>query len=528
MIAKERQIQAATKLFQARELLTALTLIISLFITYRIWDNSSRNAEQAMASAFKSRAMEMRDRIQQRLTVYEQVLRASVATFNVAPNLSRAEFQDYVTELKVEQNYPGIQALGLAKRVFPEELEKHEQAVRAEGYPNYSVQPAGKRDVYGPILLIEPFSGRNLRAFGFDMYSEPARRAAMETAQDSGEITPTNRVQLIQENGVNEQAGFLMYAPVYHREKPHTTMLERRANLIGWVYAAFRAEDFIRGIQLDTTSDFDKLDIEIYTGTELKPDMRLVDTIADSPPGHHAWYSRLDTLTVGSQKWTLLISAMPQLDSGAQAEHPILVLQAGISISLLVALLVWLFLDDRARALQAAHQAMELALYDALTGLPNRKLLDERLNQAIASAKRTGHRLALLFIDLDKFKPVNDNYGHAYGDLLLKEVGRRLYACMRESDTAARLGGDEFVALLVDVEDERAVALVGEKILAQLNLPYELAGHVFHISASIGGALYPAHGADVKSLMKAADLAMYAAKNAGRSNVKLAHGAEVT
>jgi diguanylate cyclase (GGDEF)-like protein len=190
----------------------------------------------------------------------------------------------------------------------------------------------------------------------------------------------------------------------------------------------------------------------------------------------------------------------------------------------MVALLIWLFLDDRARALQAAHQAMQLALYDALTGLPNRKLLDERLRVAMAHARRHNMRLALLFIDLDKFKPVNDNFGHAYGDLLLKEVAKRLNNCMRESDTASRLGGDEFVALLSEIEDEEAAVFVANKILSALTTPYDIAGHTFDISASIGIAIFPWHGIDGKSLMKQADLAMYEAKNNGRSTVRVARG----
>jgi diguanylate cyclase (GGDEF)-like protein len=127
-----------------------------------------------------------------------------------------------------------------------------------------------------------------------------------------------------------------------------------------------------------------------------------------------------------------------------------------------------------------------------------------------------------LFIDLDKFKPVNDNFGHAYGDLLLKEVAKRLQSCMRESDTASRLGGDEFVALLSGVEDDEAMLRVADKILRGLTEPYDIAGHTFHISASIGAAVYPHDGGDAKSLIRSADMAMYAAKNAGRANVKRA------
>jgi diguanylate cyclase (GGDEF)-like protein/PAS domain S-box-containing protein len=162
-----------------------------------------------------------------------------------------------------------------------------------------------------------------------------------------------------------------------------------------------------------------------------------------------------------------------------------------------------------------------MAQYDALTHLPNRALFNDRLQQAIAAAQRNKARLALMFIDLDKFKPVNDTYGHGVGDLLLKEVALRIQNCLRESDTAARIGGDEFVILLPAIETKQDAGKVGDKILHALNQPFELAGHTLQISASIGVAVYPEHGNNEKLLVKNADLAMYHAKENGRNNVKI-------
>jgi diguanylate cyclase (GGDEF)-like protein/PAS domain S-box-containing protein len=162
-----------------------------------------------------------------------------------------------------------------------------------------------------------------------------------------------------------------------------------------------------------------------------------------------------------------------------------------------------------------------MAQYDALTHLPNRALFDDRLKQAIAAAQRNKARLALMFIDLDKFKPVNDTYGHGVGDLLLKEVALRIQDCLRESDTAARIGGDEFVVLLPSIDTQQDASIVGQKILQSLNQPFELAGHNLEISGSIGVAVYPQHGKDEKLLVKNADIAMYYAKKNGRNNVKM-------
>ncbi len=162
-----------------------------------------------------------------------------------------------------------------------------------------------------------------------------------------------------------------------------------------------------------------------------------------------------------------------------------------------------------------------MAQYDALTHLPNRALFDDRLHQAIAAAQRNKAHLALMFIDLDKFKPVNDTYGHGVGDLLLKEVALRIQDCLRDSDTAARIGGDEFVILLPAIETGQGACKVGEKIRLSLNQPFELAGHTLRIGSSIGVAVYPEHGSDEKLLVKSADIAMYHAKKNGRNNVKI-------
>lgn len=171
----------------------------------------------------------------------------------------------------------------------------------------------------------------------------------------------------------------------------------------------------------------------------------------------------------------------------------------------------------------AAREAMErMAHYDSLTGLPNRSLFYDRLAQALALARRQRERLALLFVDLDRFKPVNDQYGHTVGDALLVEVAKRLSRCVRESDTVARIAGDEFTVILTGIEDPRDAAVVAEKIVARLCEPFLVQDHRLEIGASIGIALYPDDGTDEDSLLARADDAMYAAKHAGRGTYRFA------
>jgi diguanylate cyclase (GGDEF)-like protein/PAS domain S-box-containing protein len=170
----------------------------------------------------------------------------------------------------------------------------------------------------------------------------------------------------------------------------------------------------------------------------------------------------------------------------------------------------------------AEAQISHLAFYDPLTLLPNRRLLADRLQQALAASARSGRDGALLFIDLDHFKTLNDTLGHDKGDLLLQEVARRLAGCVREGDTVARLGGDEFVVMLEDLSAQRHEAAsqtetVGEKILTALRRPFDLNGNAYSTSSSIGITLFDAPHNRIDELMKRADLAMYQAKAAGRN-----------
>lgn len=166
----------------------------------------------------------------------------------------------------------------------------------------------------------------------------------------------------------------------------------------------------------------------------------------------------------------------------------------------------------------AEERIRQLAQHDPLTGLLNRLTLENRLDQALLSARRAGGQLAVMFIDLDRFKVVNDTLGHHVGDKLLVEVARRLLAAVRESDIVARLGGDEFIVALTDVDAELAAAMMGEKIVKVLGQPFPIDDQDIHSSPSVGISMFPTDGEDVATLMKNADAAMYHAKAHGRNN----------
>ncbi|TWI65095.1 PAS domain S-box-containing protein/diguanylate cyclase (GGDEF)-like protein [Pseudoduganella lurida] len=167
---------------------------------------------------------------------------------------------------------------------------------------------------------------------------------------------------------------------------------------------------------------------------------------------------------------------------------------------------------------QAEARVHHMAYHDSLTGLPNRALLADRLERAVLSAQRTGQQLAVMFLDLDRFKTINDSLGHLAGDALLQEVAGRLCRAVRASDTVARLGGDEFVVLVPGIREAAEASQVADKIIDALAAPFPLEGHTLHVTPSIGICLCPDDGGDVETLMRHADAAMYHAKQAGRNN----------
>jgi diguanylate cyclase (GGDEF)-like protein len=193
-----------------------------------------------------------------------------------------------------------------------------------------------------------------------------------------------------------------------------------------------------------------------------------------------------------------------------------------VTLAGLLGRMSWQLAQGRAREgetkLKHAERVEYLAYHDGLTGLPNRSMFSKALSQSISEAHRYDRRLAVVFLDLDRFKQINDTLGHEAGDQLLKEVATRLKGCVRDSDTVARLGGDEFVVLLPQLEDEKYAAIVAQKILAAAARPFSLMGQEFRVTASIGISTYPQDGLDEQTLTKNADIAMYQAKAEGKNN----------
>ena len=247
---------------------------------------------------------------------------------------------------------------------------------------------------------------------------------------------------------------------------------------------------------------------------------------------HNSW-DQVKRYTVASQLYefplavVLGLSEKEQMQETTQLKHLYLLRASAASVVLIVITIILLRLSLQLK--QSRREAMEehiahakkvehLAYHDGLTGLPNRSFFSQLLNYGIAEAKRYERRLALLFLDLDRFKIINDTLGHDVGDELLKEVARRLTEALRETDTVARLGGDEFVVLLPEMNEEKQLSAVAKKILCAVGQPFHLAGQDLRVTVSIGISVFPLDGEDEQTLVKNADIAMYHAKEGGKNN----------
>ncbi|MDP2415885.1 MAG: CHASE domain-containing protein [Hydrogenophaga sp.] len=768
-----------------------LVTLLTLIGVSTVWHLLQQRREQNLRDIFVHESHRITTKIDERMSAYGQILRSGAGLFAASGRVERSEWAAFVEKLDLDQSYRGIQGVGFSLNIPKQKLPVHLSEMRMQGFPDYVIKPEGDRDQYTSIIYLEPFSGRNLRAFGYDMYSEATRNAAMAQARDVGDVIFSGKVKLLQETKADVQAGLLAYFPVYRRASLTQTVEQRRAALVGWVYSPYRMNDLMapllareldairlqifdgeevsdahllydseQGIEVNAVAgsgftftqklelsgrywtlryttlpgfaatqrfsspwvDFatllligmlvlglsgslistrgraqaiakklteelrvseqrynaifarsrvpmlliDPIDgqilecnsaaahfyghrideltamkmgqINILTPDQIATEMQLAvgeqrahfnfshrladgstrDVEVHSGPievaGRHLLYSIVVDVTkrhqteeamaqqsqrmanilwgtgVGTWEWnvqtgetrfnerwadligyTLDELAPVSIATWMKYAHPADLAASTAALEkhfagetehyecesrMLHKDGQWIWVLDRGKLVSRTHdglpewmagthsditarKAMEaeirqLAFFDALTGLPNRRMLNDRLSQAMASSKRSGLYGALMFLDLDNFKPLNDTHGHSAGDLLLVEVAKRLCACVREVDTVARLGGDEFVVMIGELDADKAksteqAANVAEKIRVGLAAPYHLtlvqSGEPektveHHCSASIGVVLFINHEDSQNDLMKWADAAMYQAKDAGRNGVQ--------
>jgi len=760
-------------------LLVWAVLVVGICITLMLAFHQKRIVEQHAVEQFRLATEWVAQRIQKHIEAHQLILRSGAALFLASETVDRSEWRSFVEHVRADRIITGMQGIGFAELIQPDELQMHIRKVRDEGFPEYRVWPEGEREAYSSIIYLEPFDARNQRAFGYDMLSQPLRRQAMETARDSGRIALSGKVTLKQEMDADVQSGVLMYFPVYRNDMPTETVEQKRAALVGWTYAPYRIKDLMTNLLADwLQADGHHIDLHVYDGEDMSPAGLMFDSHVEQMPSALMRFRQVKQLDFHGKVWTLQFDPVGR-PPGIYYAPVYIVLVSGLGLSgLLFALLMsllhirekanqiateltedirrnearlreseqelqeaqriaqvggwrldlasnklswtaevfrmlsfdpdapvpefadlkklfsaesWALLNaamsktqheglpyelelemvrpdgsrgwmhargeavidetgkvvmlqgvasditERKNAQARIHMAAsvfnharegimvtdakgtilevndaflritgyardevlgkspnilksgqhtpefyaamwyelasngywsgeiwnkrkngevfpelltissisdveggvsqyvalftdithlkqheqqleKIAHYDALTGLPNRVLLTDRLQLAMAQARRRKQTLAVVFIDLDKFKEVNDHYGHEAGDMVLMIFAERMKQSLRAGDTIARLGGDEFVAVLPDLSDMKASLILIDRLIVLASQPIDIGRHVVKVSASVGVTYYPqAEEVDGDLLMRQADMAMYQAKVAGRN-----------
>ncbi len=286
---------------------------------------------------FEFRAQETQNIILKRLQDYEFVLRGAAGLFAASTQVDRKEWQAYITSLKIHVHYPGIQGIGFTPWIAAQNKAAHLLRVRDEGFPDYAIQPAGNREYYTPIMYLEPFTDRNLRTFGYDMFSEPVRRDAMERARDNDTPVLSGKVLLVQETDTDVQAGTLLFLPAYKNGMPHGTIAERRTALMGFIYSPFRMNNLMSGILGRAKADIKTdIDVEIFDGTQISPRTLLYDddaTLHTTEANHTPLFTHVTKINTQGGVWTLYFSSRPPFESMVGTQKPLMILIVGLLLS---------------------------------------------------------------------------------------------------------------------------------------------------------------------------------------------------
>lgn len=338
------------------------TLTIGCALTLFLWHVNASRIETDANKRLLQNSEQVVAALQVRIQDYQQIIRGGAHLFLGRPSVSRTVWQDYVASLDLPNALPAVLGVGYAEVIAPSALGSHTQRIRAEGFPNYAVRPSGHRDTYTSLIYVEPFDEQNQRAFGYDMLTEPTRRMAMTAARDSGQLTASGRVRLMQENGQVEQAGVVMYMPVYHQQRGLETAAQRQAALIGYATAAFRVEDMIK---LALPTELDRLGIALYDTAEALPQNRLFPLSkgpgdANAPVGAPTFQKTID---IGNRLWTVQLRATPRYWQSVDHTASRLTLVSGMLMSVGMFLLLRTLASARAQKQQTAHfrSVIELA-----------------------------------------------------------------------------------------------------------------------------------------------------------------------
>ena len=336
-----------------------IVLVVGLILTASETLHMKSDVELHAEREFNVQCSEIKKNIERRLGEHARILQNGAALFEASDTVTRETWHAFTHHQKFDTQLPGIQGVGFSLLIPREGLTRHVMSMRREGLPEYQLKPVGDRAVYTSIIYLEPFSGRNLRAFGYDMFSEPVRRAAMERARDTDAAALSGKVVLVQETGTDVQAGALMYVPVYHKGLPIETVAQRRAAIQGWVYSPYRMNDLMQGILDGRNLEQEKqLHLRIFDSGQPSPQRLLYEC-------HPAVDDKLSTAVRFTQQipvdfnghcWTLRFTQTGGGLTSVDYLRVWLTLGGGMAISLLLFALIRALMNTRAAALRMAEK----------------------------------------------------------------------------------------------------------------------------------------------------------------------------
>jgi PAS domain S-box-containing protein len=379
-----------------------VVLVTSLALTGWVWRIAVTSADDLARLNFQRQSEAIQQHIADGIATCEHVLLGGAGLFAARGEVSRAEWRDYIETLKPAEKLAGIQGFGFTLRIPASGLPTHLAQIRSEGFPTYSITPAHEREEYHSIIYLEPFSGRNLRAFGYDMATEPVRRRAMDQARDEGRTTMTGPVTLVQEvPGQAIQKGFLIYVPVYSRGLPVGTVPARRAALRGYVYSPFRAGDFINALLL---KEANTLALDIYTEGTAQSESLLYSSQANPGAEKRSTeflprYTSTTGITLLGHRWYLVFKSTRAFEASQAHTSAPMTLAFGLICSLLASGLLFAqssrnralsHLAQTSADLRQAHAELEQRIKDRTADLAQ---VNQELKEDILARKKAEEAL---------------------------------------------------------------------------------------------------------------------------------------
>lgn len=460
------------------------------------------------------------DHLDKEMVSSETILKGFSALFGAVGSTDPAKASRYVRQV-IESN-PQIFALEVVQAVTKSQLVEFVARKRRNGIPNFTVksfsydsdrkwQALKDKPLYYPIVFMEPMPSGSEDVLGLDMESVPFLQRAMTESLQRRAPVASHPFRLVEGN-----LAYVVFSPISQTFKRDDSPL-----------ALTTQDDLVVDMVIDAAKLTDPVKFPVFDGgtvlvyhKDFRPEDPKGQLLALSGKARSPIETALFPAFVYQKPLPTMgepFSLMVKRQVGwSDLSLGLLALIAVLTLVSSLILVAYLRAHQQGRILQIENQKRlwQLANHDALTGLPNRMLLMDRLEQLLPRMLRQGKRLAVMFLDLDDFKQVNDTYGHEVGDQLLKFVAERLRATVRAGDTVARMSGDEFIILIESVENQEALEAVSQKIQQKLSDGFLIAGWQICVRVSTGIALFPEDGDSPEALIKQADMRMYADKNA--------------